>query len=274
MGAAVAEPLRLPCGQCIGCKLERSRQWAVRCVHEASLRDDNCMVTLTYDAEWLPKNGSLVPKDMTKFMKRLRRSIEPRRVRFFGCGEYGELYMRPHYHLLLFGYDFPDKVRIPSVKEYPEWTSAQLEQVWWYGRTLIGSVTFESAAYVARYVTKKVLGRDRDAGHYRYVDCETGELVELEPEFGRMSRNPGIGKSWMEQFGNEVYPSDEVISRGRSAKPPRFYDDMLEESSPLEMWMVKRERELARNLENETEARLAVREKVATARLNLKRRSL
>jgi len=232
------------------------------------------MVTLTYADEWLPKNGSLVPQDMTKFMKRLRKRISPRRVRFFGCGEYGEQNMRPHYHILLFGYDFPDKVRVASVKEYPEWTSAILEELWPMGRSLTGSVTFESASYVAGYVTSKVSGMLRDAGHYRYVDCETGEWCELEPEFGHMSRNPGIGKSWFEQFGNDVFPSDEVISRGVAAKPPRYYDELLSEASPLELWLVKRERDLARKLDNETEDRLVVREAVARARLNLKRRSL
>lgn len=270
-GAADAEPLRLPCGQCIGCKLERARQWAVRCTHEASLYDENCMATLTYSDEWLPKGASLVPQDMTKFMKRLRRRIEPRKVRFFGCGEYGDETMRPHYHLLLFGYDFPDKRIICSSKEYPEWTSEILQETWGFGSTLLGSVSFESAAYVARYVTKKVTGPVA-AGHYRYA--EDHGWVELEPEFGRMSRRPGIGRSWMEQFGNEVYPADAVISRGREAKPPRYYDVMLEESSPLEMWMVKRERELARKPENETEERLGVRERVTTAKLSLKARKL
>jgi len=228
------------------------------------------MVTLTYAEEWLPKDGSLVPQDLVKFMKRLRRYIEPRKVRFFGCGEYGEQTMRPHYHLLLFGYDFPDKRRVSSRKEYPEWTSSLLETMWGFGRTLIGSVSFESAAYVARYVTKKVTG-PLAVEHYQRV-LPSGEIVELEPEFGRMSRRPGIGRAWFEQFGNDVYPADEVISRGVKAKPPRFYDGLLEEASPLEAWLVKRERELAG--ETPTEERLISKEKVAKARLSLKRRSL
>lgn len=270
-GSGFAEPLRLPCGQCIGCKLERARQWAVRCNHEASLFEENCMVTLTYSEEWLPKGATLVPRDFVNFMKRLRRRIAPRKVRFFGCGEYGDEAMRPHYHLLLFGYDFPDKLRVRTSKEYPEWTSDILEQTWGFGSTLIGSVSFESAAYVARYVTKKISG-PLSAGHYRYVDGD--EWVELEPEFGRMSRRPGIGRSWMEQYGDEVYPADEVISRGYEAKPPRYYDEICGAESPLELWMVKRERELARKPQDETEDRLIAREAVATARLTLKRRSL
>lgn len=271
-GAAYAEPLSLPCGQCVGCRLERSRQWAVRCMAEASLREENAFVTLTYSEECVPQSGSLVPRDLVLFLKRLRRRIEPRKVRFFGCGEYGEETMRPHYHLLLFGYDFPDKVRIKgTAKEYPEWTSETLDTTWGYGRTLIGSVSFESAAYVARYVVKKVTG-SLAASHYRYADGN--RWVELEPEFGRMSRRPGIGKGWLEMFGNEVYPNDSVISRGFEAKPPRYFDVLAEEASPLEMFMVRRERELARKPQDCTEERLATREKCAVAKLTLKRRTL
>lgn len=231
-------------------------------------------MTLTYDDEHLPRGGSLDRRAVPLFLKRLRKRIAPRKLRYFQVGEYGDVTARPHYHALLFGYDFADKQAIRPAKDYPEWTSETLESLWGAGRCLIGSVTFESAAYVARYVTKKVTGRDQAAGHYRCVDVASGDVVEMVPEYGTMSRKGGIGKSWFEQYGNEVYPADEVISRGREAKPPRFYDSLLEEASPLEMWLVKRERELARRLDNETPERLVVREHVARARLSLKRRDL
>ena len=101
--------INLPCGQCIGCRLERSRQWAVRCMHEASLHDENSFLTLTYSDENLPPGGSLHLPDFQNFMKRLRKSIAPKRVRFYHCGEYGDILSRPHYHALLFGYDFDDR---------------------------------------------------------------------------------------------------------------------------------------------------------------------
>jgi hypothetical protein len=97
--------LKLPCGRCIGCRLERSRQWAVRCVHEASLHEKNCFITLTYSPENLPKDGSLDVSHFQKFMKRFRKRFGPG-IRFFHCGEYGESLSRPHYHACIFGFDF------------------------------------------------------------------------------------------------------------------------------------------------------------------------
>jgi hypothetical protein len=101
--------LELPCGQCIGCRLERSRQWAMRCLHESSLYDRNAFVTLTYDDEHLPPGGSLNYPDFQRFMKRLRKNSKSP-IRFYMGGEYGESTLRPHFHVCLFGYDFPDKV--------------------------------------------------------------------------------------------------------------------------------------------------------------------
>jgi len=120
----------LPCGRCIGCRLERSRQWAVRMMHEASLHQDNCFITLTYDNEHLPKNASLVKRDFQLFMKRLRKAYPAVRIRFFHCGEYGEQYGRPHYHAILFGFDFPDKYFLGKRNQFPVWRSASLERLW------------------------------------------------------------------------------------------------------------------------------------------------
>ena len=103
-------PVEIRCGQCVGCRLDRSREWAIRCVHEAALYDDNCFVTLTYNDENLPDPPSLVVRDCQLFMKKLRRRYEPKKIRFFLCGEYGEMNRRPHYHAILFNHDFEDKV--------------------------------------------------------------------------------------------------------------------------------------------------------------------
>ena len=103
------DPVQLPCGQCIGCRLEKSRQWAMRIAHESSLYDQNCFLTLTFSDEHLPQNLSVSKRDLQLFMKRLRKHFAPRKIRFFQCGEYGELNMRPHYHSILFNVDFPDK---------------------------------------------------------------------------------------------------------------------------------------------------------------------
>ncbi len=269
--------MTVPCGQCTGCRLERARQWAVRCVHEASLHDDNCFISLTYSDEALPAYGSLVKSDFQKFIKRMRKRFS---FRYFHCGEYGEDTRRPHYHALLFGFDFPDKVPWRKSKGYDIWRSPILEELWSHGNSEIGSATFESAAYVARYCVKTLQNlrfRKGDRAsylealdrEYSRLDVETGELVLVAPEYVTMSRRPGIGSRWFEEFGAEVFPSDEVIVRGKSCKPPRFYDKLLAALSPEEALDVQRARNRARSREDETPARLRVREVCADARVSL-----
>lgn len=265
--------LTLPCGGCDGCLLSYSRQWAIRCMHEASLYERNCMVTLTYADEAMPSGCSLSKRDFQDFMKRLRRSIEPERVRYFHCGEYGESFGRPHYHALLFGYTFPDRVVWTNRGGFTVWRSAKLEQLWPYGHSEVGSVTFDSAAYVARYIFKKVRGPVAER-HYRALDAETGEVVDREPEYTTMSRRPGVGADWLKVYGAEVYRGGSVIVGGYEVPPPRFYDSKYEVSFPEEVAAAKRERQAKRNPAEETPERLYVREQVCKAKLNLKRRSI
>jgi hypothetical protein len=226
------EALDLPCGQCVGCRLERSRQWAVRCVHEASLYDENSFLTLTYDDEHLPSDGSLHLRDFQLFMKRLRRSIAPKRVRFYHCGEYGESLGRPHYHALLFGHGFSDGKFFSERGGNVVRTSAALSELWPFGFSVVGDVTFESAAYVARYVMKKVTG-DRAAEHY------SGRKAE----YTTMSRRPGIGKAWFDRFKDDVYPLDRLVVRGRDCRPPRFYDSLYSKLDRSSFELIKLERE-------------------------------
>jgi len=195
-----AESIVLPCGQCWGCRLERSRRWAMRCVHESELYQDNCLLTLTFDPAHLPVNGSVCVRDLQLFMKRLRKAYTDIRIRFFACGEYGEKFFRPHYHLLLFNFDFADKYRVEDTPTgFPQFMSESLSKIWGFGRATIGAVTFESAAYVARYIMKKVTG-DAAASHY---DGRKSEFIV-------MSRRPGIGRGFYDKFKSDMYPSDEV----------------------------------------------------------------
>lgn len=275
--------ISLPCGRCIGCRLERARQWAVRIMHEAKMHDENSFVTLTYDEENLPKNKSLVVEDCQKFLKRLRARIAPRRFRFFLCGEYGEKLERPHYHAILFGLDFADKVPLKRAGEFTLYSSELLSSAWGLGLASVGAVSFDSAAYVANYATKKVTG-PKAAEHYK----------GRKPEFLTMSRGGrgsggGIGKSWIQEFKTDVYPSDEVIVRGHPARPPRYYDQVYSELHPENFEKLREKRELhASELEEITLRsghvvhvapsrnvwRLQVREKVAKAKAALKTRSL
>lgn len=267
----------MPCGRCVGCDLERSRQWAVRCMHEAAMHQDNCFVTLTYDGDHLPPGGSLDKDAFPLFMKRLRKRF-PQTIRYFHAGEYGDRNGRPHYHACLFGVDFPDKYHWTTRKEFPVWRSPTLESLWPLGQSEIGTVTFESAAYVARYIMKKLRGRsvedlEAQAAHYASVDTETGEVFYRVPEYATMSRRPGIGKKWLEKYMSDVYPFDEVIMRGEKMRPPRYYDKVLAELNPTmaEAVCFARARK-ERDLEELTPRRLSSREIVTQARVNLGKR--
>lgn len=267
------EYIELPCGQCIGCRLEKSRQWAVRCMHEASLHEENCFITLTYDEPHLPPGGTLRHRDFQLFLKRLRRRIEPRHVLYFHAGEYGESLRRPHHHALLFGYDFEDKQPWTIRNGNPVWRSATLERLWPIGNSELGSVSFESAAYVARYVTKKQTGPSSQQ-HYSSLDTSTGELHSLRPEYATMSRRPAIGKRWIEKYSNEVFPADTVIARGHQCQPPRYYLDQLKLSALATAKQVVEARMLRRDVQDQTPERLAVREQCTLAQLTLTKRRL
>lgn len=264
------DKLAVPCGQCIGCRLDRSLQWAVRCMHEAQLHEENSFITLTYSPEHVPESGSLRVEDFQKFMKRLRKRIAPKRVRFFHCGEYGEKLQRPHYHACLFGYDFPDKVVFRKIACGYLYTSAMLEELWPVGFSTVGDVTFESAAYVARYVTKKVTG---EAKHGHYCNRETGEVIR--PEYTTMSRRPGIGKAWFEKFSGDVFPYDEVVVAGRPVKPPRYYENLFQLEEPEVHERIKAQRiDKARRLAHDnTPARLRAKEAVKNAQFGMLKRS-
>ncbi len=265
-----ADEVQLPCGQCIGCRLERSRQWAIRMVHEAQMHDENSFVTLTYSPENLPDDLSVNVHHFQKFMKDLRGRLAPRKIRYFHCGEYGEEFTRPHYHAIIFGFGFPDRRYFKTVEGNRYYSSVFLDDVWDRGFSLIGDVTFESCAYVARYVTKKVNG-EKGLHHYMVLDERTGELREIAPEYATMSLKPGIGSSWFERYGREVIYSDSVVMRGIEMKPPRFYDNLFDE---LELEAIKglRDAEARKHDFDNTPDRLRVREVCKEAQVNFLKR--
>lgn len=251
-------PVKVPCGQCIGCRLERSRQWALRCVHEASLYEHNCFVTLTYNDKCLPPGGTLVKRDHQLFLKRLRKYLEPEKIRYYMCGEYGEQLQRPHYHFILFNCDFKDKQLFKLNNGFPLYTSKTLELLWPFGFSTIGNVTFETCAYTARYVLKKING-DIAEDHYK------GRL----PEYTCMSRRPGIAHDWVEKYEDDVYPHDYVVIRnGIKCRPPRYYDKLYDLDHPDVFRGVKARRKYkASKSPDGTYERLHVRETVQLAKL-------
>lgn len=258
-------PRQVPCGRCIGCRLERSRNWAIRCVHEAQGHEDNSFITLTYRDEELiyggAAHGILYPRHLELFWKRFRKRAG-KKLRYFACGEYGDISHRPHYHAIVFGYRFPDE-QISATKNGSIYRrSNMLDDVWSHGNCIIGDVTFESAAYVARYIMKKRLGES--AKEY--------ERDGIEPEFVRMSRRPGIGSDWFDKFQGDVFPHDFVVVRnGVKCKPPRYYFNKYDLSHPLTAEDIRNARLDSRALKwrDNTPARIGTRYRIKMAQSKL-----
>lgn len=258
-------PLKIPCGKCIGCKLEHSRQWALRCMHEKRMHTYSAFLTLTYDNDHLPPRGSLVKRDLQLFMKRYRK-IAGDGVRFFACGEYGEKTLRPHYHVLLLNSDLMDRKLIKSGSEYNLYSSKILSRLWTAGSHVIGDVNFESAAYVARYCTKKITG-PKASSHYG----------GREPEFLVMSRRPGIGTTYLEKYKSEIYTHDNVIVNGVPSSLPRFYDTKyasLSDTCEARLAVLKIARRRKLNRADKGTTRLRIREVVTIAKLAQKGRTI
>lgn len=231
-----------PCGSCIGCRLAYSRGWAIRAHHEAFLNKENCFLSLTYNNQNLPKDGSIHKSELQNFIRDLRKYAEPKKIRFFGCGEYGDKNGRPHYHACVFGLDFQDKelLHAGTISKWNKvqkkgddhdiYISSDLQKIWQKGYHTIGKLSFESAAYVARYCTKKINGK-MAKNHYG----------DKQPEFALMSRMPGLGREWIEKYWNDVYPKDFFTINGTKMRPPRYYDDFIKKHRP-EIWKIVEER--------------------------------
>lgn len=257
--------VKLPCGQCVGCRLEKARQWAMRCMHEKLFHEDSCFVTLTYRDEELPDHGTLVKPHPSAFCKRLHnRLLRSRRkgIRYYLCGEYGETTFRPHYHVLIFGYSFPDQVRYAeNARGDPVYTSKECDEVWGLGECKIGTVTFDSACYVAKYIMGKRTGPYAD---YCRVTSD-GEVVDMQPEFTNMSRRPGIGAAYVAKYGRSLLDHDTVVVNGKEVTPPRYYDILLSEVDADrmdELKLARREKALQIPVEENSSRRLWVREQV------------
>lgn len=260
----------IPCGKCLECRLKYSREWAIRCMHEAQMHASSSFVTLTYATEHLPFDGSVSKIEWQRFMKRLRYYYGKSGLRFLAVGEYGGKRSRPHYHALLFGLDFPDKVFFQYSRDgkTPLYRSPMLEKAWGKGICVIGDVTFESAAYVARYCLKKV-DSAASARDYDRVHMQTGSCVQLEPEFLLSSRDGGIGRPFYDLYKDDIWRHDQVVIDGRTMTPPHRYFMWLKAEDPVLYEQVKKKRleSLARKSKKELMyARLRVREVLQESR--------
>lgn len=272
----IVETLQLPCGKCLGCRIAKSQEWMVRCTHEAQLHEFSVFVTLTYDDEHLPENGSLNHRHFQLFMKKLRKKFSDVSIRYFMCGEYGPKLSRPHYHACLFGIDFVDRKLFSTNSRGDDlYESQTLTELWGLGFATVAPFSPETAGYCARYSLKKVLGSDASS-HYGVLDVDTGELIQRVPEYARMSTHPGLGARWYMRFNAEVSNSDQIVVNGIKYRPPRYYDRLLSRySGKSELSEVKAERMLKAypDRHNCTSDRLAVRAAVKEAQLSsLKRK--
>lgn len=244
----------IPCGKCIGCRLAYSSEWGVRCYLESTLHKHNHFVTLTYDDDNLPyelradedglpiKVGNLVHKDLTLFFKKLRFDYESKDdhigIRYFACGEYGDHTSRPHFHIVFFNLPLDDlMIYKKNFDGSIYYNSDRLSKIWGKGHVVIAPVTFESAAYVARYVMKKQIGNPGKS----YV-----EFNKLNKEFVTMSRRPGIARNYFDSNYKTIYRDDEVLvptNKGvRSFKPPSYFDRLYTDINPDHMYKIMDDR--------------------------------
>ena len=256
--------LELPCGQCSGCRLEKSRQWGVRMACEAAYwwefhNVPSSFITLTYDEQHLPDYGTLLKEDLQNFLRRLKRS-SGENIRYYASGEYGTTCVkhgikdcpecgtiqRPHYHAIIFGFGFPDKYYVGEREGVPVYNSEFLDETWGKGLTELGHCEFQSAAYVARYVMKKVTGPEAEDHYMRYCWMRD-RFSPVEPEFAIMSKNPGIGMPWIGIYHEDVYRLDEmpIPGRGVLGVAPKYFDKLVEKWELYDFEEIKDKRRTA-----------------------------
>lgn len=231
-------PFRHPCQKCIGCRRSDAYQKTVRVRHESLMHDQSSFLTLTYSPENLPKDGNLSRVDSQLFLKRLRINLSRKfglKIRVFGCGEYGERFRRPHYHIIVFGFDPPDKELLYEKRGFPLYRSSFIEDAWGLGHVSVGSVTWESSAYCCGYVIKKINGKESFDRYARTdtLDKETGDIQMRPKEFGIFSNRVAIGRDWYEKFSEtDLWNKGFLTVDGRKSAPPKYYQRLFKEQFP------------------------------------------
>ena len=267
----ITEFVEIPCGHCIACRLNYAKQWADRCMLELKYHDKACWITLTYDDKHLPPCEAFIDddgvisyspvhplckRDLQLFFKRLRKKYPNKKIRYFGCGEYGSDSMRPHYHVILYGVDFSEDREVWKIKKLGEeynvfYKSATLERLWSdpnsgerLGLCSINNVTYETCSYTARYTSKKL--QNKYKGIY--------EGLGIPPEFTVCSRRPGIGRQYYEDHMRDIYEDQEIFisdkKKGRKIRPPRYFDKLYEIDDPEDYAVMKSQRREFAELNN------------------------
>lgn len=220
----------IPCGKCDACIEQRTKSWAIRCVLEAQQYVNNCFLTLTYNEKCKPIGG-LCKTDVQKFIKKLRNHFGAG-IRYFGCGEYGSKYDRPHYHAILFNFwpSDAEPLKYDIATQCVYYRSKELQSLWPFGFVSIGEVSYNSCAYVARYCQKKI----KDMG-----------IVRQNPEFSFMSRRPGIGQKYFEEHYDSLINTDKIyinINDKVFFSSFRYFDKLIERVDPAKLQELKNQR--------------------------------
>lgn len=291
-GKIISNSIDVPCGHCIECRLKYSRDWATRMMLEAQYHESSYFVTLTYDDLHVPKSYypdldtgeaipslTLVKKDLQGFIKRLRRRLEYLKrpqIRFYGCGEYGTSTHRPHYHIVVFGLCLDDLEQLKvSSQGFPYYRSKLIEECWPFGFSMVCDVSWDTCAYVARYVTKKWTGDYKD--FY--------STFNILPEFSLMSLKPGIARRYFDEHKDDIYRFDELYLKcsdgGKTVQPCSYFDRLYDLENPELMQAVKdrrkkrgeeRQRMVDANTSLSFEERLQVRQDLYEKRLLMLKR--
>lgn len=208
--------IAIPCGHCIGCRLDQSRQWADRMMLELQHTGKAVFLTMTYDNDHVPLSTdedtgeffwfNLNKRDLQLFFKRLRKRFSDKEIRYYAAGEYGSNTFRPHYHAVVFGLgleDFPDRtLRGKNELGQCHFSSDLLADIWNAGFCLLAAVSWQTCAYVARYVQKKVFHG------YSITDA-----LGCDPEFSLSSRRPGLGKFYLDDHP-ELFDTSKIYVSG------------------------------------------------------------
>lgn len=223
----------LPCGVCFGCRSDNARGWALRMMHESRYHESTCFVTLTYNDDHLPEYGDLRYEDLTKFWKDCRHVFQSpgQPFKYFVCGEYGDKSLRPHYHFAGFSFQIPDLRFFKKHNGNPYFISDTMTDVWGKGHVIIGDLSTQSAAYIARYVNKKMHGGNIRDLPDTAINARTGEVGQYTIE--RAFQSKGLGFSFYQQYKDDIWDKDGCLYNNKyMVKPPRYYFKMLEAEDP------------------------------------------
>lgn len=239
--APIEKSTLVPCGQCMACRISHQRQWATRMVHESYMHSESCFITLTISDEHRNATHSVDQRDMQLFVKRLRKELEPMKIRIFYCAEYGSNTLREHYHAIIFGYMPEDKKPFKKNKQGDMlYSSATLERLWKKGFVTIGEFNSTTADYCAKYVTKAYIGKDKENA-YNWTD-ENGEIIQRTPPFQRASNRPGLGADFYDKYKDQLYAHDQTVIDGKERSLPKAYDRKMRKENPELFEQVKRKR--------------------------------